>query len=874
MKYSYKISCYCIALILSQHIDVCYAQKEKAYQHLYDIMDQYHKTIDVYTDQNAGGNSYYPSFIGNYNALTMDMDNNRSPQSGWSCIEIQYNPTSPPDIDWAGIQWLFPDTNWGYWQGRDLTGSDRLSFWAKGETGKEKVEFKLGGVNRSPFHNPNIPYQDSFDLLSTGILTLSDQWQKYHVALTDTNFFSIYLDGNSGSNNRYFSSGWYNGDFNMIVDPSWPENPHSGRSCFKVEWTGFTGLDGYKWNGIIWQFPEGNLGSEDGYDLSGATKLTFWARTDEVGLKIKFFVGIDGKDSCGEVAIDSVWRTLYSNWTKYEIDLTDKDLSNVRGGFGFVFNDVNDPDPDGCIFYLDDVQFDLPLSNDLSNLIGGFVCSISESDNPNGCTFYLDNIQYELSESAKSERLKTSHFLRSYVPLPDTSDNIFRNTAYIYDNALAMLAFMANGTPEDWQRAEVLGRSFIYCQENDRDFNGQYLDYRLRNAYRAGDLADPLTGFTLLPSTTDEFNASTHSGNMAWAMIAMLTYYEQQKDEDFLFSAKKIGEWIFQCIDSTSLKGYFGGYEGYGHSRVFWKSIEHNIDIYVAFKKLYDITKDQVWFDRAEHAKHFIEAMWNENGPYFWIGTKDSANINDSTLVEDAQSWAIMALKDPQYLGAIDWTKNNLRLSHHGFDGFDFNTDLDGIWFEGTAHMAISFLMIGDNENYDFYMNQLRSAQVNASNGDSCGIVAACHDGVSTGLNWGYFNRLHVGATAWYIFAEKQWNPYWNDTVKPIVANRDDNQKINKIQLRIELLPNYPNPFNHSTIIRFNLPKADHVILKIYSITGQLVATLFNGRKPAGTHEIVWGGKNGTINSIASGIYIVHLENSTDLMLRKIVLIK
>lgn len=41
------------------------------------------------------------------------------------------------------------------------------------------------------------------------------------------------------------------------------------------------------------------------------------------------------------------------------------------------------------------------------------------------------------------------------------------------------------------------------------------------------------------------------------------------------------------------------------------------------------------------------------------------------------------------------------------------------------------------------------------------GIVATCHDGVSTGLDWQYYNRLHIGATAWYLFAERQYNPFW-----------------------------------------------------------------------------------------------------------------
>ncbi|OAD18901.1 hypothetical protein THIOM_005489 [Candidatus Thiomargarita nelsonii] len=60
------------------------------------------------------------------------------------------------------------------------------------------------------------------------------------------------------------------------------------------------------------------------------------------------------------------------------------------------------------------------------------------------------------------------------------------------------------------------------------------------------------------------------------------------------------------------------------------------------------------------------------------------------------------------------------------------------------------------------YLSELRKAQVSASNNNGKCIIAASHDGVSTGFDWEYFSRLHVGATAWFLFAEMGYNPYWN----------------------------------------------------------------------------------------------------------------
>lgn len=73
------------------------------------------------------------------------------------------------------------------------------------------------------------------------------------------------------------------------------------------------------------------------------------------------------------------------------------------------------------------------------------------------------------------------------------------------------------------------------------------------------------------------------------------------------------------------------------------------------------------------------------------------------------------------------------------------------------------------------------------------------------------------------------------------------------------LYQNYPNPFNAGTVITFSLPVASEVRLEIYSIRGQLVATLVNQRMSAGTHRIVWNGMPYRSGMPASGVYIAHL---------------
>jgi len=85
---------------------------------------------------------------------------------------------------------------------------------------------------------------------------------------------------------------------------------------------------------------------------------------------------------------------------------------------------------------------------------------------------------------------------------------------------------------------------------------------------------------------------------------------------------------------------------------------------------------------------------------------------------------------------------------------------------------------------------------------------------------------------------------------------------------------NFPNPFNPSTIIHFNVPQESKVELSIYNIRGQKVKTLCNEVLLSGNHEYIWEGKNSTNNAVASGIYFIHLNNGEKTKVRKVLLLK
>jgi len=186
--------------------------------------------------------------------------------------------------------------------------------------------------------------------------------------------FYVYKDGASGENN-FFPTGNM-GDLNATaIDTYCKESPYSGSSCIKIVYK-VKRNQVFHWAGLYWQYPANNWGNiPKAYDLSGATKLTFWACGKRGGEVVnKFQVGgIAGKyrDS-GIASVGPV--TLSKEWKKYVIDLRNMDNSII----------VSNEDRE-C----------WPFMEPLSRIIGGFCWATSLTDNNDEITFYLDEIRFE-----------------------------------------------------------------------------------------------------------------------------------------------------------------------------------------------------------------------------------------------------------------------------------------------------------------------------------------------------------------------------------------------------------------------------------------------------------------------------------------------
>ena len=169
-------------------------------------------------------------------------------------------------------------------------------------------------------------------------------------------FLRVYTDAKS-PDNHFIPSGWM-GDYGDIkFNDKFMTNPHNGTTCIQIAYTN-KATQGARWAGIYWQNPANNWGTRPGgFDLTGAKKLSFWARGENGGERIEEFKigGITGEYADSDVAgIGPV--VLTKDWQQFTIDLEGKDLSSISGGFCWATNlDVN---PDGATFYLDDIKFE------------------------------------------------------------------------------------------------------------------------------------------------------------------------------------------------------------------------------------------------------------------------------------------------------------------------------------------------------------------------------------------------------------------------------------------------------------------------------------------------------------------------------------
>lgn len=359
-------------------------------------------------------------------------------------------------------------------------------------------------------------------------------------------------------------------------------------------------------------------------------------------------------------------------------------------------------------------------------------------------------------------------FLASY---PTVESGPLHGAAYLYDNAVAAIALVGCGERD---KARRIGAAILFAIDNDRTWH----DGRLRNAYAAGVVSN---GSARLPGWWDDtqnkwledrYQAGSDNGNIAWAMLALLSIDDASASTRSRFrdGAARAGTWVAQWADTRGTGGFTGG--TFGHEPTpdvrTWKSTEHNTDLAAAFGRLAARTGDSRWRSLAAEAERFVDSMWDPACACFAAGTAEDGITRNPILVLDAQVWPLTALPGAAKKFASAMATAEQRMSVD--EGFSYGEDRDGVWTEGTGQMALLQKLLGRT-------GKARSliAVIESQRAPDGGFYATSVRALPTGFMLDadptkprlYFRLPHLGAAAWAAIAERGFNPFTATTGLP-----------------------------------------------------------------------------------------------------------
>ncbi|MFN3189359.1 MAG: glycoside hydrolase family 2 TIM barrel-domain containing protein [Aureliella sp.] len=162
--------------------------------------------------------------------------------------------------------------------------------------------------------------------------------------------YSVY--GDNAKNSVFIPSGFMGnaGAITHVLDCR--TQPYKGDTCLKASY----GANA-SWGGVLWQSPAGDWDGEKpgGANLTGATRLEFWARGENGGEVVNFVFGVlDGNLRYRDTAKGELNKvTLGDEWKRYSFDLQGLDLRQIKTGFGWSVEGQRKP----VTFYLDEIQY-------------------------------------------------------------------------------------------------------------------------------------------------------------------------------------------------------------------------------------------------------------------------------------------------------------------------------------------------------------------------------------------------------------------------------------------------------------------------------------------------------------------------------------
>ncbi len=199
------------------------------------------------------------------------------------------------------------------------------------------------------------------------------------------------------------------------------------------------------------------------------------------------------------------------------------------------------------------------------------------------------------------------------------------------------------------------------------------------------------------------------------------------------------------------------------------------------------------------------------------------------------------------------------------------NVTMLGEWLPsgGEAYSAHNIFIRGDHLYISYYVYGLQILNVeNPVELTLSGVYDTFRQSPTSIFDgaWGVFPYFDSGKI---VVSDRQTGLYVVDFQEEELSVDND-----YVQSHLNLYNNYPNPFNGTTLIEYQLDKPENVQISIYDIQGRFVRSLVNSSGKAGRHSVYWDGMDYSGSSVPTGIYLYSLQTQTETITRDLLYLK
>ena len=369
-------------------------------------------------------------------------------------------------------------------------------------------------------------------------------------------------------------------------------------------------------------------------------------------------------------------------------------------------------------------------------------------------------------------------------------------------------------------------------------------------------------------------------------------------------------------IDTLSITGMNPRFTNNGDI-IFRKIISSNNynELYKLYKFSFADSSQTLIVDSAYSSARFTYKLSPDNQKIVY--TKDSGFDSQDINVIDINSGIetfIITIGDEQvseiWLSDIYWCNDSylyfsVRDSSNLYQLFKINSSgLDDTltqltFYENGLRMLATndshldkIILVSDSCNYDSTMeNCIFTFDFQTSQTSYIGYTGGClppithawsrdNSKVALGTGWWcYFPgpglirsfNLITGEDSWIEFSRFQWdmNLFWVNNVNELV-----NYSITDLPDKFTIYNNYPNPFNPTTTLRYELPENSQVYITIYDILGNVVNNLINTNQSSGYKLIQWDATNNQGKPVSAGVYLYKIQAGDFVDTKKMILLK